>query len=83
VLGEYARLEGNSFRATIRSNRAMLVEPGIDNSGAAVRDFWRGRRCRRLRTTMVIEQVTKDPELKRHVVQRPRLMRLFPSWLRS
>jgi hypothetical protein len=33
----------------------MLVEPGIDNSGAAVRDFWRGRRYLYLRTTEVIK----------------------------
>ena len=56
----------------------MLVEPGIERSGTAVHDFWRGRRRLRLRTTKVIEQVTKDLELKRYVVQRPPSHAIIP-----
>jgi hypothetical protein len=39
ALGEHARQEGNSLIAMTRNNRVMLVEPGIDSSGTAVRDF--------------------------------------------
>jgi hypothetical protein len=33
----------------------MFIEPGINNSDTTIRDFWRGKRCFRLRTIEVIK----------------------------